>query len=274
MGNEIAPKQTLSLEQATYEQLIKSNTANALASELHLTETQKVKANQSLLVLLGDEKLNGTTQLSKLRYCYSVAVLNYKNTRAVAPIKYGDSVQAQLQYQAYIEDMLECGGVEETNAVVLFKDIDYKAHINKLGFTELELPETIELANPFEKKEIIGYYAYAKCVDGRIATCVMSKGECEEYAMKYSKSQRAFKSGKVSSSVWNDQFDTMALKTCIKAVARQVLKWFPFDRLDKAIQLDQAVFEDSGVKYSDNANRDDNAKPTPDNVVVELPKTE
>ena len=262
----------LTIENATYEQLIKSNTATALATELHLTETQRVKANNSLLVLLGDEKLNGTTQISKLRYCYRVATLNYKNTNAIAPIKYGDSVQAQLQYQAYIEDMKDCGGVVETNAVVLFKDIDYKPHKNQLGFTELELPESIELKDPFQKLEIIGFYAYAKCVDGRVATCVMSKSECEEYAMKYSKSQRAFKAGKASSSVWNDQFETMSLKTCIKAVARQVLKWFPFDRLDNAIQLDQAVFTNKGIEYVDNEN---DPKPIETGKVkVELPNNE
>ena len=267
MGNE------LSIETASYEQLIKSNTANALASELHLTETQRVKANQTLLELLDDDKLKDATQLSKLRYCYRIATLNYKNSNAVAPIQYGHSVQAQLQYQAFIEDMLECGGVKEINAVVLYKDIDYKPKKNWLGFTVLELPEEIKLDSPFQKLDIIGYYAYAKCVDGRVATSVMSKTEVEEYAQAHSISYRSFKKGTSKSSIWNDYFDLMAIKTCIKAVARQVLKWYPYDRLDNAIQLDQAVFTDTGVKYLDNPKEDEKVAQR-DNVVVELPPSE
>ncbi len=262
----------LTIENASYEQLIASNTANALANELHLSETQRVKANHSLLLLLDDSKLEGASQLSKLRYCYRVATLNYKNTNAVAPIKYGTSVQAQLQYQAYIEDMLDCGGVEETNAVVLYKGVDYKPHKNKLGFTELTLPETIELKDPFEKLEVIGFYAYAKCKDGRIATCVKSVQECQDYALKYSISQKAFKKGTAKSSIWNDEFETMSLKTCIKAVARQVLKWYPFDRLDNAIQIDQAVFTDKGISYADNPQHQEEEKRK--DVVVELPTTD
>lgn len=263
----------LTIEQASYEQLIASNTANSLANELHLTETQRVKANSTLLLLLDDSKLKDATQISKLRYCYRVATLNYKNSNAVAPVKYGTSVQAQLQYQAYIEDMYDCGGVEETNAVVLFKDIDYKPHKNRLGFTELELPEKIELKDPFEKLEVIGFYAYAKCKDGRVATCVKSVQECQDYALKYSISQKAFKNGKAQSSIWNDEFEAMSLKTCIKAVARQVLKWYPFDRLDNAIQIDQAVFTDKGIKYADNPQNQEAEEKRKD-VVVELPTTD
>ena len=246
------PQKQLTIEQASYEQLIASNSAKTLAGQLHLTETQIAKANTKLLQLLDDDKLEGCTKLSKLRFCYRVATLNYKQDNAVAPVKYGNSVQAQLQDQALIEDMKECGGVEESNCVCLFKDIDYKPHVNKLGFTELDLPEEIKLDNPFQKLEIIGYYAYAKCVDGRTATCVMSKQEVEEYALKKSISYKSFKKGNSKSAIWDDEFDKMALKTVLKAVARTVLKWFPYDRLSASLSLDQTVFTETGEKYADN----------------------
>lgn len=242
----------MSIEQASYEQLIASNTAKTLATQLNLTEVQIAKANTKLLQLLDDEKLYGCTQISKLRFCYRVATLNYKNDSAVAPVKYGNSVQAQLQYQAMVEDMLECGGVEETNAVRLFKDVDYKPHVNALGFTELELPAKIELKDPFQKLEVIGFYAYAKCKDGRTATSVMSVKECEEYAYKKSISYKKFKDGNSKSAIWDDEFEKMSLKTVIKNVARQVLKWFPYDRLSASLSLDQVVFTETGEKYADN----------------------
>lgn len=239
----------LTIENAQYEQLIKSNSAKALATELKLNDSQIAKANTSLLALIGDTKLQGASQLSKMRFAYRVATLNYKNPNAIAPIKYGNDIQAQLQYQAYIEDMLDCGGVVETNALPLFSGINYKAHINHLGFTELEIPERIELDNIFEKKEIIGYYAYAKCIDGRVATALMSNDEIEQWAKKYSLS---YKNG---TGIWKEHRETMALKTCIKKVARQVLKWYPFDRLSQSLELDQAVFTDTGISYKDNATQ-------------------
>lgn len=259
----------LTIENCSYEVLIGSKTAQTLQKELHLTDTQVAKANLSLMSLLDDPKLAGATQLSKLRFVYKVATFNYKNTNAIAPVKYGNSVQAQPQYQAYIEDMVDSGFVVETNALPIYAGIDYKPKINKWGFKELELQE-IKLKNDdlFGKLEVIGYYAYAKCVDDRVITCLMSVKECEDWAMKYSISQRAFKSGKATSSIWNDQFDLMALKTCIKSVARQVLKYYPYDRLAKLIEIDQQVFTDKGTTYADNQQ-----EPKRKDVVVELPNT-
>lgn len=261
----------LTIENAQYEQLIKSNSAKALATELKLTDAQIAKANTALLNLITNDKLYGVSQISKMRFAYRVATLNYKNPNAIAPVKYGKDVQAQLQYQAYIEDALACGGVEEINALPLFKDVDYKPHVNKLGFTELELPQSIKLDNPFEKKEVIGYYAYAKCVDGRVCTAVMSNQELDDWAQRYSISQKAFIEGSAKSSIWNSDKEAMCLKTVIKKVARQVLKWFPFDRLSTSLELDQAVFTERGVEYLDNPNNQQKVidqKPT-NNIVID-----
>ena len=259
----------LTIENCSYEVLIASKTAQTLQKELHLTETQIAKANLTLMSLMEDSKLDGATQLSKLRFVYKVATFNYKNPNAIAPVKYKNSIQAQPQYQAYIEDMIDSGFVAETNALPIYKGVDYKPKINKWGFKELELKEiSINNDDLFNKLEVIGYYAYAKCHDGRVITCLMSVKECEEWALKYSISQRQFKKGEAKSSIWNDQFELMSLKTCIKSVARQVLKYYPYDRLAKLIEIDQQVFTDKGTTYADNEQE----KAKPENVVVELPK--
>lgn len=255
MSNEIVKGQTQApaktTENITIESLLASGMVKSLATTLKLTDVQLAKANNQVLRLMTDEKLEGTTQISKVRFCYEIASLNYKNPNAVAPIKYGTAIQAQMQYQAFIEDMLECGGVEETNAVLLFEGVDYKPIINKLGFTELTLPDQIVPKSLFEKPKVIGYYAYAKCKDGRVATCLMSVADAQAHAKKYSK---AYSSGRFSP--YTTDPDKMFLKATIKSVAREVLKWFPFDRLAKSITIDQSVYDTNGVSYADNANNE------------------
>ena len=245
----MAEQTPMTLENAPYEVLIKSNVAQSMAKNLHLTEVQIAKANQSLLTLLTDPKLAKCSQGSKIRFAYATALYDYKNPNAVAPVPYGDQVQAQLQYQAYIEDMLACGRVLETNCVALYKGIDYKGFVNQWGYKELVLPERIELTDIFESKEVVGYYAFAKCDDGRVFTSLMSVSEIHEHANRYSKSYGVSDDKK---NIWKDNFDKMARKTVIKAVARVVLQAYPFDRLAWALKLDQAVITENGFEYQDN----------------------
>lgn len=243
--NKVAVKTT---ENIKIEELLNSNLVKNLAQNLQLSRVQIAKANSAVLQMMTDEKLQGTTQISKVRFAYAVAGQNYKNPNAIAPIKYDNAIQAQPQYQAFIEDMLECGGLKNNVFYTyLYKGQTYKAHINKSGFAELEIPETIELKDPFEKLEIIGYYCRADLKDGTTITSVMSVEQFKEHANTYSK---AYKSGKFSPYTTN--FDLMGLKTVIKAVGREVLKHYPTDRLAKTIQLDMAVFDEQGVSYKDN----------------------
>lgn len=244
-------------EVMTIEQVLESTTVQSLGASLHLTPTQTAKANSSVFRLMADTKLSDCNTMSKIRFAYTTALLNYKNINAVAPVAYGKNIQAQIQYQGLIEDLKECEGVEDCNWVKLYKDIDYKPRVNSADCTELELPKEIKLDNPFAKLEVIGYYCYAKCKNGRTYTCVMSVEEAKEWAKKYSISYRKYLNKEAKSSIWADYFDDMAIKTCIKRVANRVLKEYPFDRLAKALELDQAVFNESGYEYADNPKEDE-----------------
>lgn len=255
--NEVAVKTSNTM---TIEQVLDSPAVKSLGTNLQLSPRQLAKANSAVLRLLNDPKLNDCNTMSKIRFCYQVATLGYANDNAVAPVPYGKSIQAQVQYQGLIEDVLATGKVEEVACVPIYKGIDYKAFVNSYGYKEMVVPEKIELTDVFEEKEVIGYYAYAKCENGKVITCLKSNDQIKEHAKKYSVS---FRSGK---GVWVDSWDKMARKTVLKEVARLVLLDYPFDRLSHTLQLDQAVFNENGVDYDDNPKDDDKVVPTIVNV--------
>lgn len=235
----------------TIEQLLDGDAVKSLGKSLRLTNPQIAKANSAVLKLINDEKLKDATTMSKIRFAYSVATLNYASDKAVVPVAYGSSIQAQVQYQGLLEDLKACGGVVDVGWNKLYKDINYAPKVNSADCVELTIPE-IKLDDLFKKLEVIGYYAYAKCENGKTYTCVMSVQEAEEWASKYSISYKAFKKGTAKSSIWNDHFDEMAIKTVIRRVATQVLKIYPFDRLQASLNIDQAVFDDEKMTYADN----------------------
>ena len=249
--NEVATKQDLtpkkiSLDSASYEQLVASNTAQTLQKQLRLTDKQIAKANQSLLALMTDEKLSKCSHTSIMRFAYTTALCDYKHPNAIAGVPYGNSVQAQIQYQGLVEDMQATGHLKSSNVVPIYKGVDYKAFVNEWGYKQLTLPDKIELKDIFENMEVLGYYAVAECDNGKVISCLMSIEQIKQHADSYSVSYR---SGK---GVWVDSFEKMARKTVQKEVARQFLLEYPFDRIAFALKLDQAVFTEKGVEYQDN----------------------
>ena len=267
----------LTVENCSIEQLIASNTAKNLAKGLSLTETQIAKANQALLRLMTDEKLQGASQLSKLRYCYSVAQLNYKNDKAIVPVKYGSGVQAQAQYYAYIEDVIDTGLVNPKNiyAVPLFEKVSYKRYIDAHGNDIVEIPSKIEL-ELFSKPKVIGYYAHIETNDGEIFTSLKSVEDLKKHALSYSISYKAFVDNRAKSAIWETNFDAMALKTVIKEACRKFIKLHPVDRLQNLIDIDQKVYEENGASYKDNpTNEIDSRKKTNiSNTIIDLSEEE
>lgn len=257
MAEENAVVKTEEKKLVSIEELLDGDAVKSLGRNLCLTNTQIAKANSAVLKLINDEKLKDATTMSKIRFAYSVATLNYASDKAVVPVAYGKSIQAQVQYQGLLEDLKACGGVKELGWNKLYKGIDYLQHINSADCVELTIPD-IKLDDPFTKLEVIGYYAYAKCENGKTYTCVMSLREIEDWASKYSISYKAFKKGTAKSSIWNDHKDDMSIKTVIRRVATQVLKIYPFDRLQNSLNIDQAVFDEEKMSYADNPQNESN----------------
>ena len=269
----------LTTENCSLEQLFASNTAKTLAKGLNLTPAQIAKANQAMLRIYTDTKLSGATQLSKLRYCYAVAQYNYKNEKAVVPVRYGTGVQAQLQYYAYIEDVLDTGLVEPNNLgyAKLYEGIDYKPYIDDKDNVILELPEKIVLQNMFDKKNVIGYYAYIKTKNGEIFTSLKSIEELKQHAARYSINHKAFLAKEIKTSFWSTNFESMAIKTVIKEVCNKFNKKYPTDRLQKALNIDQKVFFENRESYADNPENNEVIEPkktTITNTIIDFSNEE
>lgn len=103
----------------------------------------------------------------------------------------------------------------------------------------------------FTKKKsdkIIGYASYFQLLNGFEKTLYSTVEEVRKHGKRFS---QTFKNDR---GLWVDDFDSMALKTVIKA---NLSKWAPLSvDIQKAITFDQAVVKDSDtqdVEYVDNA---------------------
>lgn len=103
--------------------------------------------------------------------------------------------------------------------------------------------------------KITGYVSYMELLNGFRKSLYMTIEEIQAHAEKYSQSYAYdLKSGK-KSSVWSTNFDAMAKKTVLK----KLLSGFGIMSIDQnsadlatALQADQAVITDGGLRYIDN----------------------
>lgn len=103
--------------------------------------------------------------------------------------------------------------------------------------------------------KIVGYVAYMELLNGFRKSLYMTVEEIQAHAQKYSQSYAYdLKSGK-KSSVWSTNFDAMAKKTVLK----RLLSGFGIMSIDQkgadlatALQADQAVITEAGLRYIDN----------------------
>jgi recombination protein RecT len=98
--------------------------------------------------------------------------------------------------------------------------------------------------NPTDRGKVTGYYSYYKLKNGSSGFKVMSKDEIEKHRDQFSKSKDK-NTGHITGP-WKDNFDAMALKTCIK----QMVKFMPM-----TIEVQEHIAKDEGiVKYNHNSN--------------------
>ena len=120
--------------------------------------------------------------------------------------------------------------------------------------------------------EIVGYVAYMELINGFKKSMYMTLEELQAHAQKYSQSYAYdLRSGR-KSSVWTTNFDAMAKKTVLK----KLLNNFGIISIDQqsvalatALQADQAVITEEGLRYIDNERGEEKIVPLSD--VIELP---
>ena len=121
---------------------------------------------------------------------------------------------------------------------------------------------------------IVGYISYMELLNGFRKSLYMTIEEIQAHAEKYSQSfAYDLKSGK-KSSVWSTNFDAMAKKTVLK----KLLSSFGIMSIDQkgadlatALQADQAVITDGGLRYIDN-EPDGEEKIVPFEEIIKIEK--
>ena len=126
----------------------------------------------------------------------------------------------------------------------------YEGQIKEIDFITGEIVRGEKISD-----KIVGYVAYMELLNGFNKIFYMTVEELEEHAKKYSQSYAYdLRSGK-KSSVWSTNFDAMAKKTVLKLLLNKFgIVSIDQQSLDliKALQADQAVITDEGLRYIDN----------------------
>lgn len=143
----------------------------------------------------------------------------------------------QLGYKGYIQLCMRTGAYKYINA-----DIVYEGELIKHD----KLTGEIEI-DPEQRKsdKKIGYFAFIETLNGFRKTLYMSVEEIIKHAQKYSKSYNN------KASVWATDFDSMALKTCL----RLLLSKYGI----MSVEMQRAYIEDSSdtVMLADEAINDE-----------------
>lgn len=127
-----------------------------------------------------------------------------------------NQVNFQLGYKGYIQLALRTAQYKRMTASPVYEE----QFISWNRVTEdLELDNTAEV--DFTKKPY-GYVFYFRLANGYEKTIFKTHSEVDAHAKRYSSGYKAFLDKKVKSSIWNDNFEAMALKTVVK---EGISKW-------------------------------------------------
>jgi len=146
----------------------------------------------------------------------------------------------QLGYKGYIQLCMRTGAYRYINA-----DVVYEGELVKQDKLtgEIEIDPSKRIS---DKK--IGYFAFIETLNGFRKTLYMSVEEVTKHAERYSKSYGR------ESSVWATDFDSMALKTCLRlllskygVMSVEMQQAYIQDSVDVVEFADQAISEEDDV---------------------------
>lgn len=165
-------------------------------------------------------------------------VIPYENRKA-------GKVEAQFQlgYKGYIQLAIRSGQFRTIN-VVEIRDGEL------VGFNLLTGEMMFEAVENREQKQVIGYAAFFKLLNGFEKTLYMTTGEMQAHAKRYSQTFGSNNDYIRNSSKWSTDFDAMAKKTALKLL---LSKYAPLSvEMSDAYKADQAVISaDDTYRYVD-----------------------
>ena len=143
-------------------------------------------------------------------------------------VPYGDTVQFQLGYRAFIQFAMRSGQFKTISASPIYKG----QLISEDPLKGFEFDFSVQPADKNEKP--IGYAAYFSLINGFEKTLYLSIDKVEAHGKKYSKT--------FSNGPWKSDFDAMATKTVIKML---LSKYAPLSvEMQTAQIVDQAEIKD------------------------------
>lgn len=127
-----------------------------------------------------------------------------------------NQVNFQLGYKGFIQLAQRTGKYKKLTATPIYQE-------EFLGWNPLtETLETDFTQIVDYEQQPYGYAFYFELLNGFTKTIFKTKEQIEAHAKKYSSGYRAFLDKKARSSIWNDNFEAMALKTVVK---EGISKW-------------------------------------------------
>jgi recombination protein RecT len=126
-------------------------------------------------------------------------------------IPYGNKVEFQVEYRGLLKLAWNSGMIQSIDYNKICENDEYTY---SLGFEPVftHKPELMK-----ERGETIAYYAIAALKDGGRAMVLMSKSEIYDHGKRFSRSFR------LKDSPWQTDFDSMAIKTCIRQLVDKKL---------------------------------------------------
>ncbi|MBQ4495198.1 MAG: recombinase RecT, partial [Selenomonadaceae bacterium] len=176
-------------------------------------------------------------------------------------VPYKNQAQFQLGFKGMIQLAMRSGQYRMLNSSSV-----REGQIKEIDFETGEIVRGEKISD-----KVVGYVAYMELINGFKKTLYMTVEEIKAHAEKYSQSYAYdLRYGK-RSSVWSMNFDAMARKTVLK----RLLNYYGIISIDQqsaalatALQTDQAVITEDGLRYLDNERGEE--KVVPFNEVINL----
>lgn len=209
---------------ARFEDMLGKKAAGFLSSILSLVNT-----NQNLKV--SDPK----TILTSAAIAASLDLPINPSLGFAHIVPYSGKAQFQIGWKGLVQLAIRTGQYRTMNAAVVYEG-ELKCWNRITGEIEIDI-------NGKASDKVIGYVAFFKLINGFEKYVYMTREEAEKHGKRYSKS---FSS---TSGRWQQDFDSMALKTVLKMLLSKygILSV----EMQKAIQADQSVVVESkeGEKF-------------------------